>query len=70
MNISDLYRDEGYGGLVKLATAADVNPKYLYQCATGRRGLSRDMIARLLAADARLTLEAMFDMTQPARANG
>jgi hypothetical protein len=63
VNISDLYREEGYSALVSLAARAGVNPKYLYQCASGRRALSRDMIRRLIQVDQRLTLEAMFAMS-------
>lgn len=57
MNLHDIYKAEKFAGLKRIATATGANPKFLWQCATGRRSLSPMMAERLCAADPRLTLE-------------
>lgn len=60
MNLRDVYKAEGRQGLIRLADKAGTDPKYLYHCATGRREPSPNMARRLVAADSRLTLEAIY----------
>ena len=60
MNLQDIYQQEGPEGLDKLAAAAACNPKYLYQCATGRRCPSPAMARKLIAADSRLSFDDMY----------
>ena len=60
MNLLDVYEAEGRQGLVRLAKKAGTSAKYLYHCATGRREPSPRMARRLVAADSRLTLEALY----------
>jgi hypothetical protein len=43
-----------------LAAKVGCNPKYLYQCASGRRRASPDLARALVAADPRLTLEGVL----------
>lgn len=62
MNLFDLYEQEGYEALKRLANAAGTDPQYLRQCATGWRGKrpSPELAAKLIEADSRLTWEAMY----------
>lgn len=60
MNLTDLYRAEGNAALVRLARAVGANPKYLYQCATGRRRPSPELAFRLVDVEPRLNFEAMY----------
>jgi len=57
MNLLDIYKIEGFEGLCLLAEAVGASPKYLYQCAIGRRQPSAAMVVRLCKADHRLTRE-------------
>lgn len=38
INLRDIYEQEGFASLKRLAKAAGINPQYLRQCATGWRG--------------------------------
>lgn len=62
MNLQDIYREEGYSGLKRLAEATGSDPRYLRQCATRWRGKrpSPELAVRLIEADPRLTFEAMY----------
>jgi len=57
MNLYDLYTQDGFKGLRRLADVVGMNPKYLYQCATGRRTPSAEVAVKLVKADRRLTRE-------------
>lgn len=61
MNLADIHRTEGAAGLDRLAKRAGVSPKFLYQCATGRRFPSPKLGFRLVAADPRLDFESLYD---------
>lgn len=62
MNLHDIYREEGFAGLKRLAEATGSHPQYLRQCATRWRGKrpSPDLAWRLIEADPRLTFEAIY----------
>jgi hypothetical protein len=60
MDLNTIYQSEGFAGLSKLAEQAGCNPKYLYQCATGRKTLSPQLAKRLVECDSRLSFEALF----------
>lgn len=60
MDLTEIYKSEGFKGLSKLAEQADCNPKYLYQCATGRKTPSTRLAKRLVECDSRLSFEALF----------
>lgn len=66
MDLAKIYESEGFAGLAKLAERADCNPKYLYQCATGRKTPSPRLAKRLVEVDSRLSFEALFGVS-PAR---
>lgn len=59
MNLNSIYKAEKFAGLKRLADMVDANPKFLWQCATGRRTPSPLMAARLCAADKRLSLDEL-----------
>jgi len=59
MNLYNLYKADGFKGLCRLAEAVGRNPKYLYQCATGRKTPSAELVVKLVKADRRLTREAL-----------
>lgn len=61
MNLQTLYETEGSAALNRLAEATGANRKYLYQCATGRKVPSPKLACALVAADARLTLDDIYD---------
>lgn len=61
MNLNTLYLAEGQKGLNRLASLVGCNPKYLWQCANGRREPSPEMARKLVAADARLSIEEIFE---------
>lgn len=60
MNLHDLYAADGRPGLIHLAGVVGCNPKYLWQCATGRREPSPDLARKLVAADGRLTIQEIY----------
>lgn len=60
MNLTDLYQSEGYAAITRLAQRVGANPKYLYQCATGRRRPSPELAFKLIDAEPRLQFEAMY----------
>lgn len=59
MDIKDIYQLEGPNGLRTLANAASTDPKYLYQCATGRKAPGPKLVNKLVCADRRLTREEL-----------
>lgn len=60
MNLSDLYRLEGLDGLSRVARRVSASPKYLYQCATGRRMPSPALGWLLVQAEPRLRFEDLY----------
>lgn len=62
MNLHDIYQEGGFAALRRLAEAAGTDPQYLRQCATGWRGKqpSPKLARRLIAAEPRLTLDALY----------
>lgn len=60
MNLADLYRTDGYAALTRLAQRVGANPKYLYQCATGRRRPSPELAFRLVECEPRLVFEELY----------
>lgn len=70
MNLTDLYLAEGYAALTRLAQQVGANPKYLYQCATGRRRPSPELAFRLIGAEPRLQFEEMYRTAKAAVGEG
>jgi len=62
MDLSDIYEQEGFSGLKKLAEATGSNAQYLRQCATGFRGKrpSPELAMRLVDADSRLDFQKLL----------
>jgi len=62
MNLSDIYQEEGFDGLRRLAQAAGTDPQYLRQCATRWRGRkpSTRLAIRLVDADPRLDFKELL----------
>jgi hypothetical protein len=62
MNLSDIYKEGGFGALKRLAEITGNDPQYLRQIATGWRGKrpSPELAMRLIEADPRLTLAELF----------
>lgn len=60
MNLADLYRTDGMAALTRLAQRVGANPKYLYQCATGRRRPSPELAFRLVRTEPRLVFEELY----------
>jgi len=62
MNLSDIYQQEGFAGLKRLAEATDSNAVYLRQCAVGFRNKrpSPELALRLVEADNRLDFQALL----------
>lgn len=67
MNLSDIYRNEGFAALKRLAAATGADPQYLRQCATNWRGKrpSPALAQRLIAVDPRITLDALYATPAP-----
>lgn len=66
MNLTDIFETEGRQGLIKLAEKVGCNHKFLWQCASGRREPSPNMARRLVEADPRLTIEAIYSASKEA----
>lgn len=73
MNLSDIYKAEGYESLKKLAEEVECNPQYLRQIATGYKGLQKtprrpspELAAKLIKADSRLTYEDLYSASNEA----
>ena len=62
MDLGDIYEQEGYAGLKRLAEATGCSPQYLRQCATGWRGKrpSPELAAKLADADPRLSFRKLL----------
>ncbi len=60
MNLQEIYQTEGAAWLNRMAEATSINRKYLYQCATSRRRPSPEYAKRMILADDRLTLDAIY----------
>lgn len=60
MNLADLYQADGMAALTRLAKQVGANPKYLYQCATGRRRPSPELAFRLIECEPRLVFEDLY----------
>lgn len=65
MGLDELYRAEGKPGLVRLAGQARCSWKYLWQIACTDRAPSVTFAKRLVAADARLGMEAVLKIGTP-----
>lgn len=70
MNIADLYKSDGFAGLTRLARKVGASPKYLYQCATGRRMPSPALAWKLVEAEPRLSFEELYRDARTEVANG
>ena len=62
MNLSDIYKEEGYSGLKRLAELTGANPQYLRQCASGWKGKrpSPELAEKLVNADPRLDFKLLL----------
>jgi hypothetical protein len=62
MNLHDIYKNEGFAGMKRLAEATGADAQYLRQCATGWRGKrpSPELAAKLITADPRLDFQALL----------
>lgn len=60
MNLADIYRLHGQAGLTRLAHRVGASPKYLYQCATGRRRPSPELAFLLIECEPRLVFEELY----------
>lgn len=62
MNLNDIYIEEGFAGLKRLAAAAGTDPQYLRQCAIGWRNKrpSPELAMKLIEADGRLDFKALL----------
>jgi hypothetical protein len=62
LSLRDIYQEGGFSALKRLAEASGADAQYLRQCATGWRGRqpSPRLAKRLIAADPRLSLEALY----------
>lgn len=59
MNLKTLREAHGKEAWIELARRAGTSEKYIYQCAEGHRSPSPRLARKLVAADRRLTLEAL-----------
>jgi hypothetical protein len=68
MNLYDIYQQEGFQGLRRLAEAVGADPQYLRQCATGWKGKrpSPELADALVNADRRLNFR---DLLLPVQRN-
>jgi hypothetical protein len=62
MNLSDIYKTEGFAGLKRLAEMTGADPQYLRQCATGWRNKrpSPELADQLTLADPRLDFRSLL----------
>lgn len=56
MDLSNIYENEGFAGMKRLAEATGADAQWLRQCATGWRGkrVSPELAEELIKADSRL----------------